>query len=116
MGYIYIIQTGDCYCSASPIDLKTYKIGKTGGENPFDRFKGYRGKAPVIYFVLKVSDEKKAEDELIKSFNTVFKVATQQNGKEYFIGDIDMMIKTAYNVLKLLLLTMLITKIICLDC
>ena len=95
MGYIYIIQTPECYNSIHEQDRKTFKIGMTGKDDPEDRLVGYVGiRSARIYSIMRVRDEKKCEDKLKAVFGSVFELAPR--GKEYFVGDIDLMMKLFY--------------------
>lgn len=97
MGYIYIIQTPECYNSIHEQDRRTYKIGMTTKDDPEDRLAGYVGiRSARIYSITRVRNEKECEDELKSLFTKIFKLAPR--GKEYFVGDIMLMIKMVYMV------------------
>lgn len=97
MGYIYIIQTPECYNSIHEQDRKTFKIGMTFKDDPEDRLIGYVGiHSARVYCIMRIRNAKECEDKIKALFAKNFEPAPR--GVEFFIGDIGLMMKLFYMI------------------
>ncbi len=90
--FVYLLKTREFINSGE----STYKIGKT--VDPKERLSSYP-KGSRVYFLVKVKDCHRAEQELIGRFDEKFR-RMKEYGKEYFEGNVDVMIEEIVNYLR----------------
>ena len=92
--YAYIIQERELV----RLGESTYKIGKTGQNPPWGRFKGYP-KGSELILLLKVSDKHVFEKNVLSVFKIKYQHMTEY-GNEYFNGDVNEMIQDMFSIRK----------------